>query len=206
MKLYYYPISTYSQKVLLALYEKEIDFEPVIVEMFDEQARAAYNEIYPIGKIPLLCPTEDHLVPESNIIIEYLEGHFDQGTQLIPDGIDEARKVRFMDRMNDLYLNDSMATLWFADSKSPEDIAKAKHYLDTCYEHLNARFENSTWVNGEEFTMADCSCIPPLFYLQKVYPFNDYPHLVAYFERAMSRPSYQRVLSDAMPILETMQA
>ena len=31
MKLYYNPISTYSQKTLLAFYEKGLEFEPNIV-------------------------------------------------------------------------------------------------------------------------------------------------------------------------------
>ena len=80
----------------------------------DSAGRAAYEALYPIGKIPLLKPKPDHMVPESTIIVEYLEGHHPGGTQLIPDGIDAARQVRFMDRMSDFYLNDPVANLQLA--------------------------------------------------------------------------------------------
>jgi len=75
MKLYYHPLSTYSQKVLIACYEKNVTFEPIKVDLMSAEGREAYEAIYPIGKIPLLNPTDDHMVPESTIIIEYLEGH-----------------------------------------------------------------------------------------------------------------------------------
>ena len=40
MKLFYNPISTYSQKVLIALYEKGIEFEPEIVNLMDKRCRS----------------------------------------------------------------------------------------------------------------------------------------------------------------------
>lgn len=204
MKFYYAPISTYSQKVLLAFYEKGIEFEKSLVNLSDPKARAQYRELYPIGKIPLLMIEDNHPIPESSIIIEYLEGHFQQGPQLIPSDIEEARKVRFFDRMNDLYLNNAMTTLFFSEGKSEEQLAQARGYLDVSYEKMNGLLENNTWFMGDDFTMADCSAIPPLLYLQKIYPYDKYPHVVAYFERAQQRESYQRVLDDAMPVLKEM--
>ncbi|MCW9045776.1 MAG: glutathione S-transferase family protein [Alphaproteobacteria bacterium] len=204
MKLYYAPISTFSQKVLLAFYEKGIEFEPEIVNLMDPEERAKYRELYPIGKIPLLFPTEDHMIAESSIIVEYLENHYPQGPKLIPDDPDLARQVRFMDRMNDLYLNKPIFTMIFADGKPEKEIEDAKRYIDCSYHHLNSRLENNTWLMGDDFTMADCAAIPPLFYAQKAYPFTDYPNIVAYFARAMERDSYKRVLADALPILKKM--
>lgn len=206
MKLYYTPISTYSQKALIAFYEKGIEFDRELVNVTDAEARAKYRDVYPIGKIPLLKPTEDHMLPESNIIIEYLEDNFDQGTKLIPDDAEAARKTRFMDRMNDLYLNNPVVTLLFADNRRDGEIEDAKRYLDCTYRHMDSALANNTWMMGEDFTMVDCSAIPPLYYAKKVYPFIDYPNIVAYFERAQQRPSYQRVLNEALPILKQMEA
>ena len=47
MKLYYFQPSTYSQKVLIACQEKRVSFEPVIVNLFEEEERERYREIYP---------------------------------------------------------------------------------------------------------------------------------------------------------------
>jgi glutathione S-transferase len=204
MKLYHNPISTYSQKVLLALYEKGIEFEEEIVKLFDDEGKAEYAKIYPMGKIPMLKPTPDHMVPESSIIIEYLEGHYPQGVKLIPDGVDESRQARFLERMIDLYVNDAMITLIFADKRTEHQLEQAKKYLDISYSNLNSKLEKNTWLLGEEFSVADCAAIPPLFYARKYHPFDEYPNLVAYFERAKKRESFQRVLAQAMPILKTM--
>ena len=45
MKLYHHPISTYSQKVLIALYEKGLDFEREIVQLMDPEKRTEYREV-----------------------------------------------------------------------------------------------------------------------------------------------------------------
>jgi glutathione S-transferase len=208
MKFFYNPLSTYSQKALIALYEKQAAFEPVLVDLMTQEGRDEYAQVYPIGKIPLLKPTDDHKIPESTIIIEYLEGHHG-GTRLIPDGVDAARQVRFMDRMCDLYLNDPVVTLLFEKfgfrKHSDDELAKASKYLRISYEGLDSRLAKQDWVCGE-FSMADCAAIPALFYSQYVASFADYPNIVSYYERARQRPSYARVMAEFVPIWEGMLA
>jgi len=211
MKLHYNPLSTYSQKALIALYEKGVAFEPVLVSLMTPEGRAAYEAIYPLGKIPLLVVSDEHMVPESTIIIEYLEGHYPkQGTRLIPDGVDAARQVRFMDRMSDLYLNDPVATLLFEKfgfRKSTEaDLATAAKQLRITYAHFDKRLAKQDWLCGNEFTMADCAAIPALFYAPQVAPFSDHANIVRYAARARQRPSYTRVLAEFVPIWEGMLA
>lgn len=209
MKLYYNPLSTYSQKVLIALHEKEVAFEPEVVNLMSPEAKAAYAQVYPIGKVPLLKPSDDYMIPESTIIIEYLEGHHASGARLIPDGVDAARQVRFMDRMSDLYLNNPAVTLLFErfgfSKHSEEELARSSHYLRTTFAHFDKRLANQDWLCGE-FSMADCAAIPALFYCQVVAPFADYPNIVRYYERARQRPSYARVMAEFVPIWESMLA
>jgi glutathione S-transferase len=209
MKLFYNPLSSYSQKALIALYEKEVAFEPVLVNLMTQEGRDDYEKVYPIGKVPLLKPTDDHMIPESTIIIEYLEGIETTGTRLIPEGVDAARRVRFMDRMCDLYLNDPTITLLFAKfgfrKYSEDDLATARKHLRISFEGLDKRLAGQDWLCGE-FSMADCAAIPPLFYCQAAASFADYPNLVRYFERARQRPSYARVMAEFVPIWEGMLA
>jgi glutathione S-transferase len=48
--------------------------------------------------------------------------------------------------------------------------------------------------------MADCTAAPALFYADKVQSFAEsHPHLAAYRQRLMQRPSYARVLVEAQP-------
>ncbi|MES2070155.1 MAG: glutathione S-transferase family protein [Pseudomonadota bacterium] len=205
MKLYYNPLSTYSQKTLIALYEKQVAFEPALVNLNTPEGQAEYAKVYAIGKVPLLQLDDDYHIPESTIIIEYLEGHYQTGTRLIPDGVDPARQVRFMDRMSDLYLIDPSATLLFEKfgfSKHTEaQLAKASKYLHILFERFDKKLASQDWLCGE-FSMADCAAIPPLFYCQYIAPFSDYKNIVRYYERAKQRPSYAKVMAEFLPIWE----
>jgi glutathione S-transferase len=209
MKFYYNPLSTYAQKALIALYEKQVKFEPIVVNLMTPEGKAEYEKVYPIGKVPLLKPSDDHMIPESTIIIEYLDGHYPNGTRLIPAGTDEARKVRFMDRMADLYLNDPATTLMFQKfgfrQSSEDELARATKYVRLSYENFDKRLANQDWLCGE-FSMADCAAIPSLFYCKGIAPFSDYRNIVSYYERAKQRPSYAKVMAEFVPIWESMQA
>lgn len=203
MKLYFNPISLYSQKVLIALHEKQVEVEHNVVNLMDEEARAAFREIYPIGKVPLLM-IDDYMIPESSIIIEYLEGHYPvHGTTLIPVGVDASRKVRFLDRINDLYLINQVGSLFFANMKpeaeqNPAELEKTKHTLSIILGKMDKELADREWLAGDDFTMADCSAIPALALATKVFPFAEqYPQVAAYLERAMQRPSVKTVVENA---------
>lgn len=213
MKLYYNPLSTFSQKVLMAFYEKDVPFQREVVNLGDADARAAYEKIYPLGKVPLVVMDDGYKIPESSIIIEYLETHYDQGTRLIPTGADDARRMRFMDRMIDLYVNEPAIKIVFSQLKFREytafDIERAQKYLNVSYTALNRDLEKNQWVTGQHFTMADCALIPCLYNLEQAFPFSGHTHLVRYWKDAQQRPSYRRVQEESIPaykkFLEMMQ-
>ena len=206
MKLYYNPLSTYSQKVLIALYETDIDFDPIIVNLMDDGSRAQYRELYPIGKIPLLILNDGHMIPESSIIIEYLNSQSDK-VNLIPEDSTEARKTRFLDRMYDLYLNNPVGTKFF-ELRKPEHeqsqkvINDADEKINIMYNKMENNLTDKTWNRGENFTLADCAAIPALFYAQQVAPFAGNAVVQAYWDRAKERPSVQKVLEQVIRALE----
>ncbi len=208
MKLYYNPLSTFSQKALIALYEKGVDFEREVVWLNDPESRAAFVQLYPIGKVPFMVGLEGRKVPESTIIIEYLENHFPQGMRLIPDDAHEARQARFYDRMADLYVNEQALKLFFDQIKlrayMPEDLERARQFLDISYEAFDNKLATGPWVCGKNFTMADCALIPSLFYLERLLPFAERKNLTAYWERAKERPSYRKVMQEFVPVFEGM--
>lgn len=207
MKLYYHPLSPFAQKVLIAFHEKNVSFAPEIVNLMDPQAKREYEKIYPLGKVPLLILEDGYQIPESSIIVEYLDTHFDSGTKLIPENKDNARRVRFLDRMFDLYLTDQSGKI-FMDSlkpdnkKDPEGILKARSIIDKIYAFIEKELTGKTWAVGENFTMADCSAAPVLFYLQNLHPYNPFKNITSYFNRLRERPSFAKVLAEVAPFLE----
>lgn len=210
MHLYFTPLSTYSQKALIALYEKGIRFTPHHVNLGDPEARAAYRKLYPLGKVPLLVD-EDRTIPESSILIEYLDQRFEAAPRLIPADPESARRVRFHDRMFDLYLNDPCVRIFFdgrkpPEKRDPEGVAKARETIATLYEYMEGHFAKNTWAYGEAFSLADCAAAPALGYLQTLQPFAKHERVSAYWRRLAERPSIARVLAEAKPHLAAFGA
>lgn len=103
LTLYFHPLSSYCQKVLVALYENETPFERHILDLMDEAKAAAFRKMWPLGKMPVLVDAaRDRMVPETSIIIEYLARHYPGRSELIPADPDLARQTRFHDRFYDL--------------------------------------------------------------------------------------------------------
>jgi glutathione S-transferase len=201
MKLYYNPRSSYSQKVLIALHEKRAPFTPVVIDLTDAAGRAELAKISPLGKVPVLVLDDGWKVPESSIIIEYLETHVPGEARLIPADPDLARQTRFHDRLADLYVNESMTKIFFDSLKpegkrDPDGVAAAHQRLDAMFTGLDEHLGKRTWLMGDAFTMADCALIPPLAYCRTLHPFERWKHLTAYANRAVERPSVARVLQE----------
>ncbi|MGH7006683.1 MAG: glutathione S-transferase family protein, partial [Alphaproteobacteria bacterium] len=99
LKLYFHPLSSFCQKVLTALYEKDLPFEPCIVDFMDPVASAGFCEIWPVRQFPVLRDEDRAMtIPESSMIIEYLEQHYPGKAQLLPRAPDLAFKARQLDR------------------------------------------------------------------------------------------------------------
>lgn len=109
LKLYFHPLSSFCQKVLVALYENDTPFEPHIVDLGNETEAAEFKKLWPIGKFPVLRDeARDWTMPESTIIIEYLDQHYPGSTKLVPNDPDLARQTRMRDRFYDLYVQGPM--------------------------------------------------------------------------------------------------
>ena len=206
LTLYFHPLSSFCQKALIALYENDTPFTPHLVDLMDAKANADFKAIWPIGKFPVLRDSaRDELVPESSIIIEYLDQHHPGKTTFIPKDADQARETRLRDRLLDLYLHLPMQKvvtdkLRPAGKNDPHGVEDARAQIHTSLRMLDELMAKRTWAIGEVFTLADCAAAPPLFYIDTVMPFGDtYKNVSAYFKRLKERPSYARALQEAQP-------
>lgn len=211
LKLYFHPLSSFCQKVLTALYENDIAFEREIVDLGDPASLAAFRRIWPIGRFPVLRDTaRDRTVPESSIIIEYLDQYFPGPSRLVPADPDRARQTRLRDRFYDLYVNVPMQKV-ITDRLRPAGqndafgVEQSRNLLRTAYDMIDADLAAQTWAMGETFSMADCAAAPALYYANMVLPLADaHRHAAAYFDRLMRRPSFARVVQEAAPYLHLM--
>jgi glutathione S-transferase len=206
LTLYYHPLSSFCWKALIALYENDTPFTPHMVDLSDESERAALLKIWPIGKFPVLRDSaKDRIVPESSIIIEYLDQHYPGATKFLPADADLARQTRLRDRFYDLYVHAPMQKivgdrLRPADAKDGYGVAQAKAQLQSCYGMIDKEMAARSWAMGEAFSLADCAAAPALFYGNMVAPFGDaHANVAAYLKRLKARPSFARVVNEAEP-------
>ncbi|MGB5903746.1 MAG: glutathione S-transferase family protein [Xanthobacteraceae bacterium] len=206
LTLYMHPLSSYCHKTLIALYENATPFTAVSVNLGDPDERAMLLKLWGVGKFPVLQDdARGEVVPESSIIIDYLDRHYPGATRLIPEDGDAARAVRFADRFYDLHIHNHMQKvvgnrLRPADAKDPHGVEDAKTRMRAAYDIAEREMASRSWAAGDDFSMADCAAAPALFYAAKVLPYADsHPHLAAYLERLKARPSYARVLKEAEP-------
>jgi glutathione S-transferase len=205
LTLHYHPLSSYCQKVLIAVDALGIEVERRLLNLADAAERAAFLALWPTGKMPLLVDG-DRVVPETSIIIEYLQRHHARpGCTLIPQDPDAALDVRLWDRMFDFYVMTPMQALT-ADLLRPEGdrdahgVARAREGLASAHDFIDRHLEGRTWAAGESFSMADCAAAPALFYSVTYVPLESRQvHLAAYFERLMLHPSVAAAIDGARP-------
>lgn len=208
--LYYHPLSSFCMKVLMALYENGTPFTPQIVNLMDETEAANLKSLWPIGKFPVLRDeARGKTIPETSIIVEYIDRHYPGATRFIPDDADRALQVRLQDRFYDLYVQLPMQEivgdrLRPADKKDPLGVEQARSRLLGVYDMIERDMmerdmSGDACAVGGDFSLADCAAAPALFYANKVVPFGDHKHTAAYLDRLMQRPSFARVLKEAKP-------
>lgn len=207
--LHIHPLASFCHKVLIALYENGTEFETRIVDFSDPGSAAALFEKWPVGKIPVLQDdTRDRSVPETTVIIEYLQRHYPGPVALLPDDPDLLEQARLWDRFYDLYVSQPMQKIVLDrirpdGSKDPHGVAEARGTLDAAYGMIDTQMENHLWAVGEQFTLADCAALPALFFASVVHPFGTtHPRTVQYLDRLLSRSSVRRVLNEAQPYFE----
>ena len=204
LTLHAHPLSSYCWKALIALYETGAEFELALVDFGDPENAAAFRELWPLAKMPVIVDRE-HVVMESSTIIEHLALHHHGRTQLIPEDRDAAIRVRMLDRIFDNYVMTPMQKivgdrLRPKDARDPHGVAEARRLLDTSYAWLEHELAGCHWAAGEAFTLADCAAAPSLHYADRVHPFRDrLPALGAYLARLEGHPSFARVLAEAAP-------
>ena len=206
LTLHFHPLSSFCWKTLIALYDNDTPFTPHKVDLGNEAERAALLKLWPIGKFPVLRDeAENRTIPESSIIIEYLDNRYPGRTRFIPPDAKQALQTRLRDRFYDLYLHLSVQKgvgdrLRPPGKKDPHGVEEARARIQSCYGMIEKEMAGKTWAMGEAFSIADCAAAPALFYADKVMPFGDtHGNLAAYFDRLKARPSFARVIREAEP-------
>jgi glutathione S-transferase len=155
LTLHFHPLSSFCWKALIGLYELEIPFEKQVVDLSNDAARADLVRLWPMGKFPVLRDhAQERTVPESTIIVEYIDRLRPEGPRLIPTAPDRALECRLRDRFYDTYIHLSMQKI-VGDMLRPEGkrdplgVEQARAQMETAYALADEQLRAGPWAMGE---------------------------------------------------------
>jgi glutathione S-transferase len=164
LKLHGFAVSNYYNKVKLALLEKGLPFEEVLVgtKSKDEAVLAAS----PLAKIPFLTTEDGRSLCESDAILQYLEAKY-PNPPLMPADPFAAAKVRelvvFIDWHLEMAVRQLYGSMFFGDPPlSESNLARIRRDLEKKIGGFKRLAKFSPYVAGDSFTLADCSAFNSL--------------------------------------------
>jgi len=142
--LYHGLASTCSQKVRLALFEKELRFTSRLMDLQKfEQHDPRYLRINPDGLVPSLV-VDGRTVVESNVILEYLEDAF-PGIPLAPSDPHERARMRLMTRFADTFAYNSVFVMTWVRFIAPAARQLSRDQLAQVLQRIPSRERRERW-------------------------------------------------------------
>ncbi len=202
LELYGHPFSSYTQKVLVALYENATPFVLREIGPDHPDTVADWLRRWPMARFPLLVEGGRHWA-EASVIIEYLGLAHPGPVRLIPADPVAALEVRMLDRFFDLHVMAAVqgavdAALGRSGASAEAGREVARNRLLPAYEWADQWLKTRVWAAGDSFSLADCAAAPALFYAdwtEEIPP--GLTHLRAYRARLLARPSFARAVDEA---------
>ncbi|MFP4518863.1 MAG: glutathione S-transferase family protein [Oceanicaulis sp.] len=166
--LYNADLSPYAARVRLAVYWKGLEEEIAFEAPPGGLKSKAYLEENPLGKVPALKLDDGFCLPESELILEYIEDSHPERA-LRPADAKSAALARLCARLADLYLAPGLAPLFLNADPSKRDseaveagfesVAKALGHIER-YLH-----EDGPFALGGAPSTADCALAPVFWFI-----------------------------------------
>jgi len=189
LKLYYARPSLFARPVWLTLLEKQLSFELVPVNLGGDQFDPTFLELNPFGHIPVLVDGDLRVI-ESQAMLDYLEAKYSTPSLLPqePETLAKVRMVQFV-ALNELL--PAIAGLLLNEAATA-DFQYAKARATNTLRFLEGLLGNALFFAGDQITIAEIVAGTLIPVLPKLaIPLTPYPHLQAWSERLMARPTWQ---------------
>ena len=167
MILYDHPLSSYCQKVKIALREKGVAFERILPEDFGTGRRdTGFANANPRGEVPVLLPDGRTPIFESTIILDFIEESWPEPALLPQDALRRAYARMTEEVCDSQYeaVNWGFGELlWFRRAEgSAAQRLKEQAARDTTalQDWLAGRLGDADWFGGEAFGWADAAVAP----------------------------------------------
>jgi len=214
IKLWGIKSSPFVRKVMVVLYEKNIDFQQIEVmpSSFAKVTRLPiqdrFQEISPCGRIPAI-EVNNFYIADSAVINQYLEHKFVHTNKLYPKDPDNYAKALWLERFsdNDLAKIATRRIFYEAYAKplafgkvSDQDLLKKAidTQLPPLLEYLETQIKDKQYFIANNFSIADIAITTQLLALEMAnFELNRelYPALCNYYKNIKTRPSIAKISS-----------
>jgi glutathione S-transferase len=196
VRIYGHPFAAFYWKALIALYERDVPFEFLMIDAEHPENTEAVSHLAPTGQFPVLVDG-DRIVIESAAIIEYLDLHHGDAPPMVPADPLAAIEARQMDGVFDDYVSAPLSrmvlnALRYEDKRDPYVGAEAKATLDKSYAWLNCWMGEREWAANDVFGIADCAAAPALLLRPLGVPDPKVSHCASGLSRASARSPVNR--------------
>jgi stringent starvation protein A len=169
----------YCARVRIVLAEKQVEFEAIEIDLQDRPAWIYEKNV--TGRVPVI-EEDAWVLPESAVIMEFLEERYPEPALLAADPADRALARLWVFRHDDL------TKPYYALRRGAED---ARPRLDEQLARLDAALSLRPWLGGAEYGLADIAYIPWILRAQSMLgvDLDAHPALVAWIARLLDRPA-----------------
>ncbi|MBC6983615.1 glutathione S-transferase family protein [Caulobacter sp. 17J80-11] len=209
--LHHFPLDPASRQARLALGEKRLDFDEVVVRYWEPNPE--FEALNPSGLTPVLVEETDRgqlVVCETRAILDHLEETAKGDALLSPSPAEraEARRLlqwfdkKFDYEVNALLLHEKMEKRLLR--LGPPDMPAMRAGREALRRHLgyfDELLQARDWLAGRRLSLADIAAaahLSVLDYFGEV-PWRDYPALKTWYSRIKSRPCFRPLLADRQP-------
>jgi len=170
----------YAARVRIVLAEKGVEVETVEIDLSDRPAWL--YEKNPAGRVPVVEEDGGRPLPESAVIMEFLEERYPEPALLPHDPADRAA-VRLL-----VFRDHDLTDPYYAFRRGEEG---AEEQLDAALARLDADLSERDYLSGAEYGLADIAYVPWILRARDVMgvSLSDYPSLGAWLERLEQRPA-----------------
>jgi glutathione S-transferase len=202
MKLYSVAASPYAARVRASVYAKNLPVE-IVSPPEGWRTSAEYRRLNPQVRVPVLILDDGTALPESGIIVEYLEDAFPERTPLRPGSAAQLAQVRLVTQVAETYVQQAMGPLFrlfdMPDKDAPAIEAQALKF-SSALKLLDQLLRPGEYAVGNRLTTADLWLAPQRMMLGGLMAWSGRMDLLdgceafnAYKEVALGDPHLQRV-------------
>ncbi len=179
LTLYDAPRCPYCARVRIVLAEKNVEVDVVEIDLSDRPAWL--YEKNPSGRVPVL-EEDDRPLPESAVIMEFLEERYPEPALLPADPADRAF-ARLL-----IFRDDELTDPYYAFRRGEDGAAEG---FDAALRRFDSALDERPFLGGAEYGLADIAYVPWILRARDMLgvDFEPYPTLAGWLERVLERPA-----------------